>query len=158
MRRDHKSRMRSLCRTVFTFILKKTVEIAKFKGKGSQHLEQPELKILFNFSSLNKLSNVNIILLDTFPVSLIPFPIPLSVNKAVENIVTVKALGKCLNVLISEVKLGNISALQHDCLLQLQMICLYMKYKSCFTADHTHMSNEFCYTALRCHAHLKANN
>ena len=111
MRRDHKSRMRSLCRTVFTFILKKTVEIAKFKGKGSQHLEQPELKILFNFSSLNKLSNVNIILLDTFPVSLIPFPIPLSVNKAVENIVTVKALGKCLNVLISEVKLGNISAL-----------------------------------------------
>ena len=34
-----------------------------------------------------------------------------------ENIVTVKAFGKCLKILIGEVYLSNISALQQDCFL-----------------------------------------
>ena len=77
------------------------------------------------FSSHKNLQNVNIILLDVFPVSLMPFPMPPLVN-LVKNIVSVKAYGKFLNLLISEVPLGSISAPQYDSFLQLQMICLYM--------------------------------
>ena len=65
-------------------------------------------KSRYFFLSYTKLQNVNIISLDAFRgvtprQSSMPFPMPPSVNVAVKDIVTVKAFGKLLNFLISEV-------------------------------------------------------
>ena len=69
-------------------------------------------RILFTFcrcntflglSSHNKLHNVNIILVDAFPGVIDAFQMPPLINFTMNNMVLVKAFGKLLNFLISEV-------------------------------------------------------
>ena len=87
-----------------------------FNGRKSRYIFLPHNKVTIN---------VNIILLDAFP-SVTDASVGWY-TVAIKDIVKVKAFEKFLHFLISEVLFGNISALQSNCFLQLQMIYLYLR-------------------------------
>ena len=67
---------------------------------------------------------------------LVPFPMPPLFTAAVKHICAINTFENCLTFYLAKYTV-DISALQHYCFPQLQLICLYMKYEICFSANHS---------------------